>query len=65
MFLVRWYDILLISANFPGSVSGNVCLLRQLGWLRLFRSPGVQQPGLGNTAGHTTYSGKDRIYIKE
>lgn len=40
------------------SVSGGVRVLGQLGWLRLLCSPGLQQPGLGNTAGHTTNSGK-------
>lgn len=34
-------------------------MLRKLGWLRLLSSSGLQQPGLGNTAGHTTDSGKD------
>lgn len=33
-------------------------MLRRLGWLRLLCSSGLQQLGLGNTAGHTTDSGR-------
>lgn len=47
---------------FPCSVSGSVCVLRQLGWLRLLCSSRLQQPGLGHTAGHATDSGKGKIY---
>lgn len=45
------------------SVSGSVCVLSQLGWFRLLCSSGLQQPDLGNTAGHSADSGTARTQL--